>query len=205
MHQYLSDTEYAVKNLIELASNEETELQAKQSELSTLQKKVSMLQWDYQTSDLNDDFSDLYALNAFNRMATADKEMKLVQKEVVSLTSSLESKESALQAISGGILQIAKQGISASHGQKHKAPRGRPIGDTCLRDVIWESRNQAMHYEEGRYKKGVKAVFLSLKNEFGDSFCLETNHGKSCAKQILKLLGWYDYEAYLADMNHFLQ
>lgn len=158
MNPYITETEYAVKNLIELASKEETELEELKGKLPAVEAKFRHNQWDFETSDMNDDFSDAHVMGAFHRMASAHKETSEIKEEVNVLQASIGSKQSAIQAICGAILQISKQGISVVHGSKASAPEGRAIGAVNLRDIIWEARNQAIHYEEGSFNKKVRSI-----------------------------------------------
>ena len=128
MNPYITETEYAVKNLIELASKEETELEELKGKLPAVEAKFRHNQWDFETSDMNDDFSDAHVMGAFHRMASAHKETSEIKEEVNVLQASIGSKQSAIQAICGAILQISKQGISVVHGSKASAPEGRAIG-----------------------------------------------------------------------------
>jgi hypothetical protein len=204
MHQYLIDTEFAVRNLIQLANKEEEQLQMLSTKLAELEPKLKMLQWDFKSSELNDDFSDAYVMAAFHRMATVHQEAEALQLEVASLQASIGSRQQSTQAIAGAIIQIAKQGISLVSGGLAAAPDGRFIGSSALKSIIWQARNQSMHYEEGAPKQPVKAFFATLEQEHGPQFSLSVYAVQSRAKQVLALLGWNDYQSYLADMTTLL-
>lgn len=201
MNPYITETEYAVKNLIELASNEEAELEKQKKALTASEAKFKHNQWDFETSDMNDDFSDAHVMGAFHRMASAHQESTELQQEINALQALIGSKQAAIQAICGAILQISKQGISVVHGGKDNASEGRQIGSVNLRDIIWEARNQAIHYEEGRFNRNVTELFEKLKSDNGPEFCIVAHTGQSRAKQIIQLLGWQAYESYSGDMQ----
>lgn len=202
MHQYLQDTEFATKNLFGLATDEERELDMVKDKLRQAEAQVRAHQWDYETSDLNDDFSDAYVMAAFTRAARAREEAERLNVEVAVLQASVGTHQHAVQAIAGAILQIAKQGISFVHGGLGAAPAGRKLGSLDVRDVIWEARNQSMHYEEGIPKrKQVRDLFGILEHEQGSQFSLTNHLGENRAKQVLDVLGWNDYAAYLQDMK----
>lgn len=98
----------------------------------------------------------------------------------------------------GALLQIAKQGLSVAHGAKQNAPAGRVIGSTTLRDVIWEGRNQALHFEDGRFSSEVVQCFAALQALHGPRFTLIK--GKNLATYIVDVLGWHTLLTYEADM-----
>jgi len=98
----------------------------------------------------------------------------------------------------GALLQIAKQGLSSVHGQKTKVPAGRAIGATTLREVIWEGRNQAMHFEEGKHKPDLIACFQGSEAAYAPRFSLSP--GKNLALYVIDVLGWHTLAAYEADM-----
>lgn len=161
---YLQDTEYAVKNLIDLAMREEHQLNELWPLLEQAEMKFKALQWDFQTSDMHEDFSDQYVMGAFHRMARANQEANAVRSEIDSLRASIGAKQQAVQSICGALLQIAKQGISFVHGSKSAASVGRAIGTSHLLDIVWASRNQAIHYEDGVFNNSVTSIFFALRN-----------------------------------------
>lgn len=204
MHQYIHDTTFAVTNLIQLANSEENDLKAKLEELKPIEAQFKVHKWDFESSDLNDDFSDAYVMAAFGRMARAGQAAQVLQQRIAVLQASVGAHQQAIQAIAGAILQVAKQGISVVHGGLATAPEGRKIGTLPVRDIIWQARNQALHYEEGTFKKSVVELFATLATEQGPAFSLAQHAGQSRAKQVLALLGWTNYSNYERDMRMLL-
>lgn len=201
MNPYLSETEYAVQNLLLLANKEDALLAEKLSALTSTEAKLRVHQWDFESSDLNDDFSEAYVMAAFGRMANAAKETESLRREASELQALVGIRQAAIQAICGAILQIAKQGISVVHGGLSAAPTGRMIGSAGVRDIIWQGRNQSLHYEEGKPKKGVLDLFATLEKEQGPQFSLAHHASQNRAAQVVQLLGWTTYAAYLSDMS----
>jgi hypothetical protein len=72
------------------------------------------------------------------------------------------------------------------------------------RSVPFQARNQALHHEEGNFKKSVTDLFAALEKEQGPQFSLTGHPNQSRAKQVLALLGWSDYAAYVSDMQSLL-
>ena len=204
MHQYLQDTEYAVQHLLRLATDEEIQLNALMDTLRKTEAQLKIHQWDFQSSDLNEDFSDAYVMAAFGRAGRAAQETDRLKVEVAKLQASVGARQQATQALAGAVLQIAKQGISVVHGGPTTAPTGRTVGTLSIRDIIWQARNQSMHYEEGNFKKALIDLFATLEAEQGPQFGLAAHPKLNRAKQVLDLLGWSSYSNYKQDMQALL-
>jgi hypothetical protein len=204
MNSYLLDTEHAVQNLISLANEERKKLEHKQGELSKARAISKLHKWDFETSDLNDDFSEAYSLAAFTRMAESYAQAEKLDQEIMTLEAVIIAQQISIQALNGAILQIAKQGISLVHNDLNQAPTGRSIGSTTLRDVIVAARNQSLHYEEPITNKNTVAVFSILEKEQGHIFSLANHPKQSRATQVIDLLDWYEYESYIQDMQQLL-
>lgn len=127
----------------------------------------------------------------------ADKERHYAAYDLDSLRTTLDARGASRGAMSGAILQIAKQGLSAAHGGLGLAPDGRDVAGVALKDVIWQARNQSMHWEEGQPHKAVAVCFETLKAGapvFGDYAV------RNLAFEVLTLLGWDDYGVFEADI-----
>lgn len=167
MHQYLQDTEFAAQSLFQVAMDEERQLGLLATSLQDKERELQVHQGDFQTSDLNEDFSGTYVMAAFARAGRAGLEVQRLRAEVAALQASVGTHQHSVQAIAGAILQVAKQGISLVHGGLSSALPGRSVGSLALRDVVWLARNQSMHYEEGKYKPPLTALFSTLEKEQG--------------------------------------
>jgi hypothetical protein len=198
---YFDDTEYASRNLIELITHEEKELALLKDSLIAEEAKFRVNKWDFETSDLNDDFSDAYVQAAFGRMAKAHQEAEKLKARAVALQVSIGARQMAVQAMCGALLQIAKQGISVVHGGLSAAPSGRTISGIALKDIVWQARNQALHYEEGNFRRAVTDLFQQLEKSHGSEFSLTKHANQSRAKQTVMLLGWNEYAVFQQDMK----
>jgi len=120
----------------------------------------------------------------------------------------------------GAILQIAKQALSIGYGQRTRAPEGRQVSCTCVRDLIWHGRNQAMHYEETRLEPELNSSGKLIKGRdrstWVETFRALNQHDpqhfvmappfQSLAKDVVDLLGWtHDYPKLDSDMKCLLQ
>lgn len=115
----------------------------------------------------------------------------------------------AINILAGTVLQIAKQAISIRHGANISdcMLQGRLISGTCVRDLIWIGRNQAMHFEETSEtkqpnirKSGWVNLFKILDKHHQGSFSL-TPPFQSKAFEILQILGWSRFDQYESDMQ----
>jgi len=196
---YFGETEYAMRHLIELASKEEELLSEAIAQLERAEAKLKVHQWDFQSSDLNEDFSEAYVMAAFSRTGRAGVEVDGFRQQVAILQEAVGTHQIAVQAISGAILQIAKQGISVVHGRLDASPDGRTLGTSTLKALIWQGRNQAIHFEDGNFSNPVVTLFAELEAAYGPKFSLAAHRNRSLAKQVIDLLGWRTYAAYQSD------
>ena len=79
--------------------------------------------------------------------------------KIEAFAKELNAKEYSTAVMAGAVLQIAKQGLSLVLGGKPTPPLGRQIRGVHVSDIIWASRNQALHFEEGEFNQHTYAVF----------------------------------------------
>jgi hypothetical protein len=109
--------------------------------------------------------------------------------EIAQYESAIEARRLSRSVLAGAMLQLGKQGISAVHGrERNNAPAGDAVGGQCERDVIWEGRNQAMHWDEGSLSKRVRDCFDQLERDFGSQFGNYDREPK--APEVLSVLAW---------------
>lgn len=204
MNQYLRETEFASKNLFKLATFEEGELAVLREKLMSAEKEFDANHILFRNSDLHEDYPDSFVMNAYSRAMEAGSKVMSLKPKVKALRARVSSHQTAVQAIAAAILQIAKQGISLEYGRRSAAPPGRALGSLYLRDIIWQGRNQSMHYDDDKPKEPVLILFKTLTQQYGEQFSLAKYAKQSRAKQILDVLGWNSYESYMHDMQELL-
>lgn len=211
MHQYIVETGNTVRSLLELVNHEDSLVQEQTSKLRKAIAEFKAHGWNFRTNDLNDDFSDNYVMAAFFRLANSTAGTDSLKSEVARLQALVGAHQLTIQTICGSILQIAKQGISLVHGSFLVpdryiigCPTGRILPPLTLRDIIWQACNQAIHCKEGNYQQPVIDLFAELEKFHGPQFSLDQHSRQSRAKQIIQLLGWLSYGAYVADMRSLL-
>ena len=190
MHQYILDTKYASGKLLWILNKERDflnkKLLSRKTRLETEKKLFDSMQKNGFTPQ---GIMDLYGLN---------KASEKLWKEAEQILSFIVANTNSLSIIAGAILQIAKQGISFKYKSISKCPDGRVIGRETLKNIIWQGRNQAMHFEEEGYNEYVKKCFKNLAIDFGNRFSLSD---KNLAYDVIMLLDWTSYAVYEKDMT----
>ncbi|MDB5308803.1 MAG: hypothetical protein JWO38_3005 [Gemmataceae bacterium] len=193
MNCFLEETKPAVTDLIALLGRERRRLEDQlrgQKQMSDEAKRLFEFgKQDRFTAELWVD------LDGFD---TAAKRFGSEAEETRRLLDTLKA---TYEVIAGAILQIGKQGLSLAYGPLTNCPPGRAVGSQPLSTVIWQARNQAMHYDEPPYRNPVIACFGSLEADFGTQFRLGPY---SLAARVVGLLRWDEYATYEADMASLL-
>ncbi len=129
----------------------------------------------------------------------ADKDHHETNKELANAQNRLQAREFSRSSVSGGLLQYAKQGISIVHSGLNACPDGRQIGSQILKQVIWQGRNQSIHWEEGNVRQSIQQCFLALAAEQSQEF--SQFNAKNLAFEIVNLLGWVSFDKFANDMR----
>ena len=203
MNNYITDTKFAITELIRLISSEEKELQQLNVKLQKANEELGRRYLEFQASEfgIDDNMTDIHLQRAYGEFYSYGQSVvRPLQQQINQTKLSLAAKDNSIKALCGALLQIAKQGISTVHNGLTNCPNGRNIGSQTLKNVIWQSRNQSMHYEESTirpYHQPVIDCFNSLHKDYGNTFILSNIN---LAKDIVELLGWKDYSQYEQDM-----
>ncbi|QIR38508.1 hypothetical protein HCG51_18560 [Tolypothrix sp. PCC 7910] len=205
MHQYLIDTEYATINIIDLIMHDKRELEQANKKYHQVQKDLKFYQQQLYAADMSDDLSPMqlqYEYLQYNkRTENLSKQEEFLISQIEELKNLIDAKSVAVSSLCGALLQIAKQGISIVHKNLISCPDGKNIGSEVLKNVIWQGRNQSMHYEDGKFQPPVTNCFQKLEASFGNEFSLSLHSGENFAQKIvIKLFGWNDYQVYKQDM-----
>ena len=197
-----------MKALIALIHEERAALEVLKEEHNKLRYKRDLFYNNFETMDLNEDFNELQVIHAHGQAALAHEEVQSVEKQIESVAAKIGARASSYGAICGALLQIAKQGISSEFGKsRNDAPEGPRIGSEPIRNVIWEGRNQSMHFESPeQVGRKIRQTFSALEQSFGFQFHMSPEPAdlRNLAGETVEVLGWWDYEKYLNDMAAFL-
>jgi hypothetical protein len=78
-------------------------------------------------------------------------------------------------------------------------PAGRLIGTQNLSDVLWDARNQAMHWETDDVRKRTVACFETLASDIDPKYGEYPKH--SLAFDVVELLDWLAANTFNADLG----
>ncbi len=207
---YLQDTKYASEHLIEqivkadknrkiIIKTLEDWAKVEEKELEFLGVEADSPEYfearDAHTAELKK-FDKKYKTDHINA-----SDITLIKSKY---NDSLKAANGTVEALSGAVLQIAKQGISIVHGSNKfdcEKVGCKEFASATLLDVIWEGRNQAMHFEERKFGEGVDLCFGSLSSV--NSIFADYKKNKNMAHEIIKLLKWENYKNFHKDMMSF--
>ena len=201
MQQYLTDIEYAASSTIHSIWHELEEINKLDKDLQSLiriaedkYRRADNLQ---KSEDIDDYMTGVGLM--WDAYFTEDKEAFHKDKEIESKRQTFLTHEFAIASLSGSLLQMAKQGISIVHSGLVNCPDGRLIGTQKLKQVIWQGRNQSIHYEEGNFTPAVITCFDTLASEIDSKF--NRYRTANLAFEIVNLLGWKSFSDFKTDMT----
>jgi len=197
MHLYIRKTEGSVQKIIGALEQENELFEVASKEYSAASRSAS--RWPKDAFSARFKKAALRVDSMGGESPSATGALAVVQWHFVR-----ESSYGTLNALSGTLLQIARQGISSIHGEPPvNCPDGRTIGTQALRDVIWHGRNHAMHFEHPP-RKTTRPSLVKLERDFPVRFSGITSDRRNHAWQIVKLLEWTSYAVYSSDMMSLL-
>lgn len=74
--------------------------------------------------------------------------------------------------------------------------------NVSLLDVIWEGRNQSIHFEDKTFNTPTNTCFVDLLKDTDFKFqqLIGYNDGENKAMEIVRILGWTDYKKFESDL-----
>ncbi len=197
---YLNEVEHAVTTVITEIHREIDQLAALRTELKKLSaatddgyRRVEFLAMN---PDLDDDF--LGTAIYWDTYFGVDKVRFHKNVETEFAIQRVAAREFSISALSGGLLQFGKQGISLHFGKKRVGcPDGRILDGMPLHEVIWQGRNQALHWEDGSFHPPTKACFQTLAKT--DPVFSQYKY-RSLAYEIVLHLGWKSLDDFCRDL-----
>lgn len=201
MKIYLDQTKFATQKLIEIINHDLKKLNNIQSRLDNLPATLDAHKQAFELHEFSPDANHYYAI-AMKAYDDKDKIQKELYLEMAAMLKEKDTNYHSICALSGALLQIAKQGISTKYGRDVKeAPKGELLRGVPLRDIVWEGRNQSLHYEDCNPHAAVKSLFKNLKMKFEEFGTWEPWDGTNYAARLIEILGWSDYDQYHNHMN----
>lgn len=203
-NNYLRDTEYAVKSLIQVIVRDNQDLTELKTKRKSKEIELNHLKASFSEMENSDDYDELKLQFAYQKVGKANNEKVILMLEIDKLKYSIENKKISLSALSMSILQIARQGISAHKHYTKGCNKCRKIAGVSLCQIIWEARNQSIHHEKAKYEPAQELCFQKLNKQYRGKFDLISNPKKNFAYDVLELLEWINYDKYVEDMKSIL-
>lgn len=201
MAQYLTEIRHAVGVSIGGVWAERSRLEEIEKQVAALTRATDAGYLRAQFVAMNAEDADDAAMAGgmhFETYFGVDKERHHKAADAEDLQAQIAVHAFAEASLAGTLLQYAKQGMSIVHGPLSKVPDGRLIGSQALKEVIWQARNQTMHWEEGKLHPPVVQCFETLIKERGPAFTDFRTRGMGF--EVVRDLGWKTVADFEKDM-----
>jgi hypothetical protein len=193
MKKYLEEISHAASSLIELIWFDFDKLEERNSQLKALTAEFDVKHQVFLANEFHPAANFYHAQMAKVHEGIANSKAEL-EREIMDVSVSIDAKSASIAALSGAILQIAKQCISLKYGKLQSAPDGEYINGVLIKEIIWEGRNQSIHYENPKEISGnIVALFAKLDSIRGDGVIWDVRSKTNFAFEIVKFLGWRTY------------
>ncbi len=201
---YLNEIRHAVTTVISEIHGEIARLESLRQELAKLtaatEASYRRVEFFAMNPDLDDDF--LGTAIYWDTYFGVDKDRFHKNVETEQAAQRVATHEFSVSALAGSLLQYGKQGISLCFGKKRVGcPDGRTVVGMPLHEVIWQARNQALHWEDGVFHPLTVTCFESLAANADPVF--SQYKFRSLAYEIVVLLGWKSVDDFCRDMMLF--
>ncbi len=206
MEQYLSEITYALSTVLPTlwAENDEAERLHKD-----LHRHHAATQAGYQRAEalaIDAEDPDDVAMATGAHWETywgPDRDRFYTAAELADVRQRMQVHAFSVSALAASVIQYAKQGIAIVHGVQKgdlsAVPAGRQVGSQALKDVVWQTRNQGLHWEDGTFRAKVDDCFAALARD------LHTRFGdyrtRNMAFDVVEALGWRTFDDFAADMR----
>ena len=199
MRSYLSETQHACETLLPSIWYEREAVEILKGKISAL---TAATVEGYRRAEAFQQLEDPddYMLGVGMHWDTyfgADKELYHAEGALPQLEQKRDSRTFACSLMAGSVLQFAKHGLSLAHGGIKSCPNGRQVHGVDLKSVIWQGRNQSMHWEEGKPRPEVVLCFDTLK---ANDTAFSNYFTQNLAFEIVRILGWREFANFEADM-----
>ncbi|MBB4212686.1 hypothetical protein EV659_11428 [Rhodothalassium salexigens DSM 2132] len=199
MASYLSEIRHACESVLPSVWSEWDAVEALKGKIASL---TAATVEGYRRAEAFQQFEDTddYMLGVGIHWDTyfgPDKERYHAKASLPDLEQQRDVRAFACTSLAGSVLQFAKQGISLVHGGIQNCPSGRIVHGVELKSVIWQGRNQSMHWEEGQLRPAVRQCFKALNAAdpaLGDYL------QRNVAFEVVRLLEWREFADFEADL-----
>ncbi|MDQ2942900.1 MAG: hypothetical protein M3R21_04420 [Candidatus Dormibacteraeota bacterium] len=199
---YVPETRYAVETLIAAMGEERAQGIALAKELSRLDARLAD---EYRASfaiAAEATNADDYVLGVGRGwdayFGDETRQRSVTSRSLSAVEERIQVRLFSIRALAGSVLQLGKQGISLAYGRHQDCPSGRAVAGVPLKTVIWEGRNQAMHWEDPEnIKDAMRRCFETLA--LRDPVFRDYEH-RNMALEVVQILGWTSPEAVADDL-----
>lgn len=201
---YLKEIEFAATRTIQTIWEDHNHLSTLEAELTCLRTVVEDGYSRAESLALGAEDPEDVAMSIgvhFETYFDSDKEQFEKQEMRDNMAQQIMAHAFSIDSLASALLQQAKQGISLAHGRPRPFPAARSIGTQSVAGIVWQGRNQSIHWEEGRFDKPVHDCFLALAREINPKF--GDYQKRSMAFDVIQLLDWKDFKSFNQDMLTF--
>ena len=196
MKNYISQTEHATRSLVDLIAADHKALENTSRALRDATAKFDVRHQIFLANEFHTAANHYHA-----QMARAHQAKAVIDADVKFLVDSIDAKSASIAALSGALLQVAKQGISVVYGKPQNAPRGAEVSGMLVKDTIWEGRNQSIHYENPKeISDAVVDLFRRIDGIRNDGVSWDPRSQYNYAFDIVNFLGWLDWKQFEGHM-----
>ena len=193
MKKYLEEIEHAASSLIELIWSDFEKLEELKNRLKVLTVEINVKYQVFLANEFHPAANFYHAQMAKAHEGIAKPKAEL-ERDIEEVSKFIDAKSASIAALSGAILQIAKQCISLKYGKPQSAPAGEDIDGVLIKEIIWEGRNQSIHYENPKEISGnVVTLFSKLDGVRGDGAIWDPRSQTNFAFEVVQFLGWRKY------------
>ena len=199
---YLAEIEHAVTTVISVIHAEHENLARLNKDLTTLTAAMNNGYRRAEFFALNPDLDDegLGTAMHWDTYFGPDKERHHKAGAVDTTEAKIAARSFSVASLSGNLLQYARQGLSLRYGKnRDDCPVGRELVGIPVHEIIWQARNQALHWEERNPHSPVVRCFEQLAANATAKFSEFRN--RSMAYEVVSLLGWKTSEDFNRDMQ----
>lgn len=204
MKKYLEETKFAASSLIDLIWADFEHLEGLKDRLKKLTAEFDIRYQLFLANEFHPAANHYHAQMAKAYEGIAQPKAEL-ESQIQGVSERIDAKSASIAALSGAILQIAKQCISLKYGKPQNAPAGDDIGGILIKDILWEGRNQSIHYENPKeISDNVVTLFAELDALRADGETWDARSQTNFAFEIVQLLGWRtygDFEGHLKSLR----
>lgn len=204
---YIAETRYALERLFETLGQRQRVFAQIAEEVSSIDDEKDLHQGIFMDRDQwshNANWHYVRYVETLESLNEARRELlsdRVRQDRMQQLLARLGATGQAMEVLAGSVLQLAKQTLSFRFGAKGNVPSGSLLGSQPITGVIWEGRNHAMHWEEGR--KGTPAHNMLLTLQADGLASVQQNKNNSLA--ILDALGWSSADEVVSSLEHLVK